>query len=72
MLKVNLQLPYACREGINSSRCIAPLHHGTSHAQPWLAHDPAAIPPRKDTRCPHGKTYGGPLSTSGRSGVKYC
>lgn len=57
-------------EGINASRGIAPLHHDTSHAQPWLAHAPAALPPRKDPRCQHGKKQGVPLSTSGRYGVK--
>jgi len=63
-------LPYACSEDINSSRGIAPLHHGTSHAEPWLAHAPAAFPLRKDPRCQHGKSQGGPLSTSERFGVK--
>ena len=70
MLKAKLQLPYACPKGINSSSGIAPLPHGTSHAEPWLAHALTPLPPRKDTRCPHGKRHGGPLSTSGRSGVK--
>jgi hypothetical protein len=70
MLKENLQLPYACPEGINSSRGIAPLYHGTSHAEPWLAHAPTVLPPRKDPRCPHSKRQGVPLSISGCSGVK--
>ena len=70
MLKAMLQLPYACPEGINSSRGITPLHHGTSHAEPWLAHAPAALPPRKGPRCPDGKRQGGSLSTSGPSRVK--
>jgi hypothetical protein len=70
MSKANLQSPYACPEGINSSKGIAPLHHGTSHAEPWLAQAPAALPPRKGPQCPHGNRQGGPLSTSGRSVVK--
>ena len=59
------------RHAVCESACIAPLHHGTSHAQPWLAEAPAALPPRKDPQCPYGKRHGGPLSTSGRSAVFY-
>ena len=65
-----MQIAGYINTSINSSRGITSLHHGTSHAQPWLAHAPAALPPRKDPRCPHGKKQGVPLRTSGRSGVQ--
>jgi hypothetical protein len=44
---VDLQLPYACREGTNSSRGIAPLHHGTSHVELWLASRPGRFTSKK-------------------------
>jgi hypothetical protein len=47
MLKAKLHLPYACREGINSSRGTAPLHHGTSHAEQWLASGPGRFTSKK-------------------------
>lgn len=61
MLIAKLKLPYARR-----AYGLAPLHHGTSHAEEWLTLRPGRFTSKE--RSPMSR-QGGPLSTSRRSAV---